>query len=549
MGGGVVGGFGGAGAGMGAASSAAPQFLTVWDLAARKKLRQFPGCQTAALAPGGQALGMVGRFGKKWAARLVDETTGSVLKEIDLGERMAQGLGFVPPPVQVNFAGPVSFVPDGSRMLIPPGREYLAWDLKRNRLSRTLDSPAQNIVGLLPDGKSLVAIGYPNEFVPPGGAGDLGGPGAAVRVRAWDIASGKFRPLLGDRFTDDGILSPDGKLLATFARSNEVSMMGVAGTPPPDFGGFGDPVPGLPGPARERTARIRLWDLKTGKVRVRCDTLVAPAPIQQKIGPNGIIAMPGGIQGAAFSPDGRMLATCTGAGQQGHLQLFDTRTGRELLHARLKFCPQAVAFSGDGSLVATAGAVGPLEVRVWQLPSAGDLSTPIALEPAQLAALWRSLASDKLGEGLRAERVLAGASAKLVLPLFKEHLKPVTTSTNEARQIAKWVADLSSDQFRLREKATEALVRAGPAAATALRLALEERRSLEFRRRAQQILARLGPSPALTPDQRRQQRAIAVIEVQGTADARQLLNQLASGVPEAWLTQEARTAKERLDSK
>jgi HEAT repeats len=57
-------------------------------------------------------------------------------------------------------------------------------------------------------------------------------------------------------------------------------------------------------------------------------------------------------------------------------------------------------------------------------------------------------------------------------------------------QLAKWIADLDSDQFALRDKATQALAKTGPAARPALRQALKGRPSAEKGRRIEQLLAR-----------------------------------------------------------
>jgi hypothetical protein len=84
------------------------------------------------------------------------------------------------------------------------------------------------------------------------------------------------------------------------------------------------------------------------------------------------------------------------------------------------------------------------------------------------------------------------------------------------------------------------------AAAAALKHALKGNHTVEFRRRAESLLRKLVEKADLTPAQRRLEHALAVLEILGTTEARQLLDQLASGVPGAWLTQEARAARQRL---
>jgi hypothetical protein len=85
---------------------------------------------------------------------------------------------------------------------------------------------------------------------------------------------------------------------------------------------------------------------------------------------------------------------------------------------------------------------------------------------------------------------------------------------------------------------------AGPA----LRAALQGKPSLELRRRAQQLLDELDTA-TLSGERLRGVRAVAVLEHIGSAEARKLLDTLASGAPEALRTQEAKAALARLRSK
>jgi hypothetical protein len=109
--------------------------------------------------------------------------------------------------------------------------------------------------------------------------------------------------------------------------------------------------------------------------------------------------------------------------------------------------------------------------------------------------------------------------------------------------LSRWIADLESERFSVREKATRALEELADLAAPALRKMLAQL-SPEGRRRAEQLLEKLtGPIP---PGERLQAlRAIEVLEHIGT-EARQILKSLATGTPEARLTQEAKASLERL---
>ncbi|HYT95439.1 MAG TPA: hypothetical protein VEL76_42360, partial [Gemmataceae bacterium] len=85
------------------------------------------------------------------------------------------------------------------------------------------------------------------------------------------------------------------------------------------------------------------------------------------------------------------------------------------------------------------------------------------------------------------------------------------------------------------------LEKLGPLAAPALAQLLLQAPSAEASRRADRLLKKSRNFPALL----RAQRGVEVLERLGTADARRLLEHLANGPAEAWLTQEARAATAR----
>ena len=97
----------------------------------------------------------------------------------------------------------------------------------------------------------------------------------------------------------------------------------------------------------------------------------------------------------------------------------------------------------------------------------------------------------------------------------------------------------------MREQARAELEKLGELAAPALRKELAAQPALEVRRRMELLLEKLeGTVPG--PDQLRGLRVIAVLEHIGDGDARQVLERLARGTPEARLTQEAKTSLSRL---
>jgi hypothetical protein len=89
------------------------------------------------------------------------------------------------------------------------------------------------------------------------------------------------------------------------------------------------------------------------------------------------------------------------------------------------------------------------------------------------------------------------------------------------------------------------LAKLGESAHAALRKALDEQPSTEARRRIEGLLEKLEV-PVTAPEELRGLRAAAALARMDRAAGRPLLEALASGVPEARLTREAKASLERL---
>src|SRR5262249_25187500 len=107
------------------------------------------------------------------------------------------------------------------------------------------------------------------------------------------------------------------------------------------------------------------------------------------------------------------------------------------------------------------------------------------------------------------------------------------------------IADLDSEQYEVREKATLRLLKLGRVAEAAVRKALEDPPSLEVRRRLERILVPLD-DPLPSGDVLRALRAVAVLERMGNTDARRLLERLVRDVPDPRFKHEARATLDRL---
>jgi hypothetical protein len=164
---------------------------------------------------------------------------------------------------------------------------------------------------------------------------------------------------------------------------------------------------------------------------------------------------------------------------------------------------------------------------------------PIALTAAARASLWADLGKEDAAIGVPAIDSLVQAP-EAALALVKQHVQPLS-----AAELARWVEDLDSNVFAQRDKAMRELARLEFAAAKALRGVLEGKPSLELRLRAEKLLKGLE-EPIRSPQLLAAWRAVIILEQINTPEARDLLEALAKGAPEARLTRDAQAALQRL---
>jgi hypothetical protein len=156
--------------------------------------------------------------------------------------------------------------------------------------------------------------------------------------------------------------------------------------------------------------------------------------------------------------------------------------------------------------------------------------------------LWDDLKSNDSAKAYRAIWGLVG-TPKESLVLLKGRVQP--RRVVDPRHLQRLVSDLDDPKFLVREKAFEELARLAELAEPTLRNALRSEPPPEMRARAEALLDKLASS-APSPEQLRELRVIEVLEHIRNEEARQLLGSLASGTPDARLTQEAGAALERL---
>ncbi|HMF13151.1 MAG TPA: hypothetical protein VKE94_12630, partial [Gemmataceae bacterium] len=276
----------------------------------------------------------------------------------------------------------------------------------------------------------------------------------------------------------------------------------------------------------------------------------------------------------AFSPDGRLLVT---AGERESAFVWETATGKRVsaLPDGLPIGASAVAFSRDGRLLATALPEGP--IRLWEVATwtarneykghrdrattltfaprrqllSGSLDTTVLawdLRPPRpgtkitLDAAWMDLAKQESAEAFKAEGHFLAAPADAV-KFFAEKVKPVEAL--DPTRVQRLLDDLDSDQFAVRKRASAELEQTGETVAPALRKALEREPSTEARRRIEELLKNID-NIAPQGELLRSLRAIEVLELIGTAEAKAVLQDLAKGAAGASVTRAAKGALNRM---
>src|SRR5262249_20247891 len=144
-----------------------------------------------------------------------------------------------------------------------------------------------------------------------------------------------------------------------------------------------------------------------------------------------------------------------------------------------------VAFAPDGKQLATGS--NDTTVLVWDLT--GVRKDPVSarpLSPAALDALWADLAGEDAARAYRAVTALRAAAGPSV-PFLRERLRPAVI---DLHRISGIIVSLDHDRAAVRQQAMRELEQLHELAEPALRRALDQKPSLESRRRIEQLLAR-----------------------------------------------------------
>jgi WD40 repeat protein len=493
--------------------------ISLYDTATDKELLPAPVTSALALAvsPDGKFLATGG------IDRLVHLWDMSTNEEVRRFEGHTGSVGFL------------FFGVDG-KTLISASRDYndrslSIWDVQTGKELQTLRTGGNNLFGMAGsrDGRVIACLCQDQQ---------------GIGLNLFDTEARKeIRRIRQPGYFYTLALSPDGKSYVTQAQDGSLVIAEVAegketrqllkgNTGAPFFAPDGKTIAVL-GPDQS----IRLIDARNGREMRHLGEKV-------EANPGGRVAVPRfpnqvNQLTVAFSADGRMLAS---PARDGSVALWELATGK----LRTTFeghsgMLTAMTFTPDGATLISSGQEG--QVLFWDLVQGNkdDLHQPGEVTSTQAEELWNDLLGDDAARAYRAIRLLR-AGSRVTMPFLKEHLRPAAGV--DQKRLEKLIADLDSQEYDERARASQDLEKIGELAEPILRKTLEEKPSLEVSKRIEDLLRKIE-NHTLTGERLRSCRALEVIEYMHEPEARLLLESLAGGAEGAGLTREARAALQR----
>ena len=275
---------------------------------------------------------------------------------------------------------------------------------------------------------------------------------------------------------------------------------------------------------------VPLYEIVAGQEITRLQGLQAPVAAVAW-SPNGLLV--------ATGEEGRMYGASFGDLKPQSVRIWDTATGKQrAIFTGFKSDVTALTLSPDGAFLVAGLREGT--ILVWDMAEAIPRAPVPKLTDVELEARWTDLLSDKAALAHEAIGTLVAASGQAV-PFLRDRLRP--TPIADPGKIQRWVADLDSDEFAVRESATQELTKIGSQIGPHVRKAMNGKVSAETARRLERILNAVD---ILDANAVRTIRAITILERIGSADARAVLETLAGGATGSIAAEEAAASLQRL---
>jgi WD40 repeat protein len=488
-----------------AATGAGDATIRLWQPRTGREIRTIPSRQgwvgALVFSPDGQTL-ISGSWGSQ-PVRCWDASSGKEVLSIPLSSKEGHRCG-------------LALSPDGKTLAFVAGDGTVPlWDLPGRREIRRLRGTEDKPVKPPPKGGPQLSRPEINSpvFSPDGKTLAFT---VDEETHLWDWAKGKkLRRLVGHKRGINALaFSADGKYLASGSMSQN----------------WGYDQKGNSVASPDGSDAIHLWNVTTGQ-----DLRQFPAPTSVLVGFRRVSAV-------AFSNDGRTLIS---AEHSGELVLYELATGkpRRVLKAHQAEV-NGLAVSSKGALFVSVSS--DFSGLIWDLKRIILHGTaPAQLEKKDLEELWTTLSSQDAVAAYQAMGTLLRDSAG-VLALFKDRLRPVTAA--DVKRIPRLLADLGSPKFAVRQEAYLELEKLVDLPVPACRRMLNESVPLEVRQRLERLVKR-ATAPIPPPTRLREVRALEILEYLETPQTRRLLEALAGGTAQAWLTEETHRVLGRLARK